>query len=133
VDHEGLAVLQRQPLAQQPRHDVDRTAGGKTVDQPHRPHRIVERRRLARQCRRQRRARGQMRGQAQKFSARQIHSALILANVLTLAHLSVSSAMNLPNSFGVIGAGTPPRSPSLVLNALSARTALIALWRFWTM
>ncbi len=30
--------------------------------------------------------------------------------VTTFAHFSVSSAMNLPNSAGDIGVGTPPRS-----------------------
>src|SRR5215475_181772 len=36
-------------------------------------------------------------------------------NFTTFAHFSVSSAMNLPNSAGVIGIGTPPRPASRAL------------------
>src|SRR5262249_55428489 len=41
------------------------------------------------------------------------HSPLMLAARITLPHFSVSSAMNLPNSAGIIGIGTPPRSARL--------------------
>src|SRR5262245_24579797 len=54
------------------------------------------------------------------------HSGLMPANLITLAHFSVSSAMNFPNSGGVIGIGTPPRSASRALIVGSARPALIA-------
>src|SRR5262245_29783123 len=54
------------------------------------------------------------------------HSGLMLAARTTLAHFSVSSAMNLPNSAGDIGIGTPPRSASRFLIVGSARPALIA-------
>src|SRR5262249_9997409 len=47
-------------------------------------------------------------------------------NFTTFAHFSVSSAMNLRNSAGDIGIGTPPRSASRVLIVESARPALIA-------
>src|SRR5262249_41712656 len=47
-------------------------------------------------------------------------------NFTTFAHFSVSSAMNLPNSAGVIGIGTPPRPASRALIVGSARPALIA-------
>jgi hypothetical protein len=43
-----------------------------------------------------------------------------------LPHLSVSSTMNLPNSAGDIGIGTPPKSASRALIVASARPALIA-------
>jgi hypothetical protein len=38
------------------------------------------------------------------------HSALMPADLITLAHFSVSSAMNLPNSAGDAGATEEPRS-----------------------
>src|SRR6266550_6868872 len=38
------------------------------------------------------------------------HSTLMPANFTTLAHFSVSSAMSLPKSAGVVGTGTPPSS-----------------------
>ena len=41
---------------------------------------------------------------------RQLYSALIFAARITLAHFSVSSAMNLLNSAGVVGNATPPKS-----------------------
>src|SRR5262245_4984630 len=47
-------------------------------------------------------------------------------NFTTFAHFSVSSAMNLPNSAGDIGIGTPPRSASRALIVGSGRPALIA-------
>src|SRR6516165_4916463 len=60
------------------------------------------------------------------------HSGLMPANLITLAHFSVSSAMNFPNSGGVIGIGTPPRSASRALSLGSVRTALISLLSFST-
>src|SRR5262249_45760526 len=60
------------------------------------------------------------------------HSGLMPANLITLAHFSVSSAMNFPNSGGVIGIGTPPRSASRALSLGSLRTALISLLSFST-
>ena len=55
------------------------------------------------------------------------YSGFMLAVRITFAHFSVSSAMNLPKSAGVIGIGTPPNSASLVLSLGSARPALISL------
>src|SRR6516162_1155799 len=57
-----------------------------------------------------------------------IHSGLMFANLITLAHFSVSSAMKLPNSAGVIGMGTPPRSASRAFILESASTTLISLF-----
>src|SRR6516162_3040330 len=45
----------------------------------------------------------------------------------TFAHFSVSSAMNLPNSAGVIDIGTAPKSASRAFILGSARAALISL------
>src|SRR5262245_12322963 len=44
-------------------------------------------------------------------------------NLITLAHFSVSSAVNLPNSAGVIGMGTPPSSAMRVFILGSANAA----------
>src|SRR6266852_4401814 len=55
------------------------------------------------------------------------YSGLIPAVRITLPHLSVSSAMNLPNSAGVIGSGVPPKSARRALSVGSVSTALIAL------
>src|SRR6516165_2487591 len=52
-------------------------------------------------------------------------SALILATRITLPHFSVSSAINLPKSAGVIGIGAAPRSASCVFIFGSASPALI--------
>src|SRR5262249_25149224 len=41
--------------------------------------------------------------------ADETHSALMPANLITLAHFSVSSAMSLPKSVGVIGVPAPPK------------------------
>src|SRR5262249_10321527 len=54
-------------------------------------------------------------------------SGWIFAALITLAHFSVSAAMNLPNSAGVIGIGTAPKSASRALILGSARAALISL------
>src|SRR5499426_4220956 len=54
------------------------------------------------------------------------HSGLMLAARITLPHFSVSSAMSLPNSAGVIGIGAPPSSTSRALSLGSARPALIS-------
>src|SRR5262245_9901145 len=51
------------------------------------------------------------------------YSALMPENLITLAHFSVSSAVNLPNSAGVIGMGTPPSSAMRVLIVGSANAA----------
>src|SRR5262249_4725043 len=65
-------------------------------------------------------------------TSRRDHSGLMPANLITLAHFSVSSAMNFPNSGGVIRIGTPPRSASRALSFGSVRTALISLFSFST-
>ena len=52
------------------------------------------------------------------------YSALIPAARITLAHFSVNSTMNLPNSAGELANGTPPRSTSRAVNFGSARAAL---------
>jgi hypothetical protein len=54
-------------------------------------------------------------------------SGLIFAARTTLPHLSVSLAMSLANSAGVIGIGVPPRSASRSLILGSARPALTSL------
>src|ERR1700719_5127720 len=51
---------------------------------------------------------------------------LIPENLTTLPHFSVSAARNLPNSAGVIGIGSPPRSLIFALSCGSARPAGIA-------
>jgi hypothetical protein len=56
---------------------------------------------------------------------------LMLAVRITLAHFSVSAAMSLPNSAGVIGIEPPPRSASRSLIVGSASPALISLLSFW--
>src|SRR5262249_60362276 len=56
------------------------------------------------------------------------HSALMLAARITFAHFSVSSAMNLPKSAGVIDFGTLPMPANCVINLGSARAASIASW-----
>src|SRR6516225_10382796 len=48
-------------------------------------------------------------------------------NLTTFAHFSVSSAINLPNSAGVIGIGSAPRPLIRALSCGSARPALILL------
>src|SRR5262245_50873635 len=55
------------------------------------------------------------------------YSGLTLAARITLAHFSVSLAMSLPNSAGVIGIGAPPSSTRRALSLGSARAALISL------
>src|SRR5262245_42195532 len=61
------------------------------------------------------------------------HSALMLAARITLPHFSVSSAMSLPNSAGVIGVGSTPTSASRAFSFLSARPALTSLLSLSTM
>src|ERR1044071_9856802 len=63
----------------------------------------------------------------QFMECRRIQSALMPANFTTFAHFSVSSAMNFPNSTGVIGVGTAPSSAILAFNLGSARPILISL------
>jgi len=55
------------------------------------------------------------------------HSALMPANLITLAHFSVSSSTNFPNSAGVMEVGTLPTSASRPLILESAKAALISL------
>ena len=55
-----------------------------------------------------------------------IYPGLMPADRITLAHLSVSSAMSVPNSIDVIGIGWPPRSVSRFLILGSANPALIS-------
>jgi hypothetical protein len=54
-------------------------------------------------------------------------SGLMPADLITLAHFSVSSAMSLPNSIGVIGIGTSAKSASRPFILGSARPAVISL------
>jgi hypothetical protein len=56
------------------------------------------------------------------------HSGSMLAARITLPHFSVSSAMSLPKSAGVIGIGTPPRSAKRAFILGSARPSLICLF-----
>ena len=55
------------------------------------------------------------------------YSGFMLAVWTTFAYFSVSSAMNLPNSAGVIDIGTAPKSASRAFILGSARAALISL------
>jgi hypothetical protein len=66
------------------------------------------------------------------LARRSAYSALMLAARMTLLHLSVSSAMSLPNSPGVLPNAVPPRSASRALNLGSARLAFISLLSFST-
>src|SRR5215467_8410962 len=54
------------------------------------------------------------------------HSGLRPVNFTTLLHLSVSSAMNRPNSDGDPASGSPPISVNFVLIPGSVRAALIS-------
>jgi hypothetical protein len=54
-------------------------------------------------------------------------AALMSADRITLAHFSVSSTINFPNSAGIIGIGTPPRSAKRALILGSAKPSLIWL------
>src|SRR5262249_35141055 len=49
-------------------------------------------------------------------------------NVTTLPHFSVSFAINVPRSWGVMGIGRPPISASRALILASAMAALISLF-----
>src|SRR5215467_9782528 len=61
------------------------------------------------------------------WNVRLHQSALAPENLTTLPHFSVSSAMNLAKSTGVIGIGTEPSSAIRALIAGSVRPALISL------
>src|SRR5262245_52714627 len=57
-------------------------------------------------------------------------STLMFANLITFAHLSISSAINLPNSADVIGAGSRPRGSMCdckIGSAMQARVAVSSL------
>src|SRR5882757_255681 len=54
------------------------------------------------------------------------HSSATPADLITLVHLSVSLAMNVLNSAGVIGIGSTPRSASRALSLGSASALLVA-------
>src|SRR5262249_9135391 len=54
------------------------------------------------------------------------YSGLMLAARMTLAHFSVSSAMNFPNSAGVRASGRPPRAKRRALILGSAKAVLIS-------
>src|SRR5450432_857090 len=58
------------------------------------------------------------------------YSGLAPENLTTLAHFSVSSAMNLPNSAAELVITVPPRSAIRSLTLGSARTALTSLLSF---
>src|ERR1700685_1979616 len=51
---------------------------------------------------------------------------VMFANLITLPHFSISLAISLPNSAGVIGIGMPPRSAMPEAILASARAALIS-------
>jgi GNAT superfamily N-acetyltransferase len=57
------------------------------------------------------------------------HSTLAPENFTTFAHLSVSSALIAPNSFGVVTSGAAPRSASRALKPGSASAAFISLFK----
>src|SRR5215510_4478207 len=59
-------------------------------------------------------------------------SALMPTDLITLAHFSVSSAMNFPNSADVIDIGSTPKPASRAFILGSARPALISLLSFST-
>src|SRR6516165_2694987 len=63
---------------------------------------------------------------------RRDHSALMLAARITLAHFSVSSAMNFPNSADEPGSAAPPNSASRACILGSARIVLTSLLSFST-
>src|SRR5262249_8786290 len=65
--------------------------------------------------------------QQQEAAQAPLHSGLMPADLSTLPHFSVSSARSLPNSVGVIGRGTVPRSASRAFIPGSASAALISL------
>src|SRR5262245_30957397 len=56
------------------------------------------------------------------------HCGLMLAARITFAHFSVSSAMNLPKSAGLIDFGTLPMPANSATNLGSASPASIASW-----
>src|SRR6266478_9986600 len=58
------------------------------------------------------------------------YSGLMPANLITLAHFSVSSAMNFPNSAGEPANTSHPRSARRPFIVGSARAALISLLSF---
>src|SRR5262249_33678340 len=61
------------------------------------------------------------------WNVREGHSGLMPANLITLPHLSVSSAMKVPNWAGDPGNGAAPKSASRALNLGSANAVLISL------
>ena len=62
----------------------------------------------------------------------EFYSGLILDVWITFAHFAVSSAMNLPNSAGVIGIGSLPTSVSRSIIFGSAKPAFTSLLSFAT-
>src|SRR5205085_4402730 len=71
--------------------------------------------------------------QAPGYRRDKYHSGLAPENLTTLAHFSVSSVINLPNSAGVVGIGPPPSSARRVLSRLSASAEFNALFSVSTM
>ena len=61
-----------------------------------------------------------------QYGISEYYPGFMLAALIILAHFSVSSAMSLPNSAGVIGIGAPPSSASRALILGSASSALIS-------
>src|SRR5262249_24347475 len=61
----------------------------------------------------------------------QPYSSLMLAARITLPHFSVSSPMNLPNSFGEVGNAVAPSSAIRALILGSPSAALISLLSLW--
>src|SRR3954468_18890728 len=57
------------------------------------------------------------------------HCALMPTNLITLPHFSVSSAISLPKSEGVLASGVEPKSMNRAMSLGSVRPALIALLR----
>src|SRR5262245_21501897 len=144
LDDELLPETLGQPLCHQARGEIATTARRKADHKTHRPRRIGLRPCDARNCWQRGRAGGQMqKSSAGKFHsalpeygrwwASRHHSGLMLAARITLPHFSVSSAMNLPKSAGVIGIGVPPKSSSRAFIFGSARAALVSLLSFSTM
>src|SRR5262249_27548824 len=144
LDQNGLTERCLHAFGERARDNVGRAARWERCDNGDRSRRIGLRPCDARHGRQRGRARWEM----QKISAGKFHSALpafratipfrphsalMLAARMTLPHFSVSSAMSLPNSAGVIGVGSTPTSASRAFSFLSARPALTSLLSLSTM
>src|SRR5262245_45799311 len=147
LDNELLTEPLRQPLTDQTRGDVGPSGRSIADDDAHRPRRIDLRPCDTRHCRKRASACGQM----QKLPTGKCHgilpnasvmrcgrirlwihgtcgySGLMLAERITLAHFSISSAMNLPNSAGELANTVAPRSASRALTLGLAITTFVSV------